>query len=169
MVSENLNLQYANLSKPGASNLEIHWTIRHADIDINDLVFIEWSYPNRSCLFRDQLVQIGPWVSEELSRLYYQLYSDDDINNRNMLIIEHTALFLDHIGAKWMFFAHDMMDIPVQLHCTIVDYFERYQCDVAMDGKHPGLKSNRAWADAVTNHAIDRLSDRPWSYGLPTR
>lgn len=166
MVSDELGLQCVNLSVPGASNMEIHWRARNSGLQPDDLIFIEWSYHNRDCLLEDPLIPIGPWLPSENSIAYYNAHPDTDLMRRNMLVIEHTAMLLDRIGAKWLFFTNDEQKVGGYVDNTFIDYFERYRCDRALDGAHPGINSHRTWAKKVVGYAKQRLSRRHWPYNL---
>lgn len=166
IVSNGLGLPCLNLSVPGASNMEIHWRARNAGLNPDDLVFVEWSYCNRDCLLEDPLIPIGPWLSTENSIDYYRAHPDKDISRRNMLVIEHTAMMFDRIGLKWLFFSNDEQQVGPTVDNAIIDYFERYKCDHALDDAHPGMRSNQIWAEKVIGYARERLSDNVWPYQL---
>jgi hypothetical protein len=69
---------------------------------------------------------------------------------RNVLTIEHTALWLNNIGYNWIFFSN--YNIP---WCeSIIDgnqnsIWTLNQKDLADDRAHPGIKTNNDWADIV--------------------
>lgn len=165
-ISRRLGVPHINHAVPGASNLQILWTLRQADIAKGDVVIVEWSYTDRSCLLEPEIVQIGPWMEEDTSLAYYQAHSDPDIINRNTLLIEHAALLLERIGTKWLFFANDGKGIEGPIRDTIIDCFQTYECDIADDNSHPGMVSNQIWADIVFKHVQQRLEDKEWPYGL---
>lgn len=166
IVSRELNLPCVNLSRPGASNLEIFWTIRNAAIRCSDLVIVQWSFPERGCLLENKIVQIGPWMEDDLAKSYYLTHSKMDLENRNMLLVEHAALLLERAGAKWMFFANIDKGFSKPIRKLLIDFYETCECDIAEDGAHPGIESNKAWASIVLKHALCRLSGDDWPYGL---
>lgn len=166
MVAEELCLPYINQSSPGASNLEILWTLRQSAVTVDDLVIVEWSYPVRDCLLDHNITKIGPWVDDDINRRYYGVHPTQDLINRNNLVVEHTALFLDKIGSKWLFFANSYEDYNEESRKMIIDCFDHHICDTAEDGNHPGMVSNQNWAKVVLNHVQARIENRSWEHGV---
>lgn len=166
MVAEELRLPCINRARPGASNLEILWTLRQSDITDDDLVIVEWSYPVRDCLLDHSITRIGPWIDDDINRRYYEVHQMQDLINRNNLVVEHTALFLDKIGSKWLFFANSYEDYNEYSRRMIIDCFDYHICDTAEDNSHPGMISNQNWAKIVINHARMRIENLSWRHGV---
>ena len=93
-----------NKGSPGASNKLIWKTVLDFDFQQDDIVFINWSYPNRYCIFEDfknKHIPIGPWFDNKQNKVYYkQLYTDVDhiidFFNRS----DHVKRYLDSLKIK---------------------------------------------------------------------
>lgn len=159
LVAKDMGLTGVNLSRPGSSNMEIHWKIRsHKAYRPDDLIVVQWSYPNRDMLLDDHLVQIGPWIGDEKNTSYYRVHEDVDMIRRTLLIIEHTALWLSHHGFKWIFFANAKLPIYSHVDDMITDYYNDYLVDDGVDKIHPGLKTNSGWAVMVGRYLKTLIS-----------
>ena len=103
-VSRILNYNYVNLASPGNSNQGIFFDIRRAQLTNEDLIIVQWSYTFRDMLINNDgtVRHIRPKDIDSVA--YYDIHSDADILRRNVLTIEHTALWLNNQGLKWIFF-----------------------------------------------------------------
>lgn len=152
LVAKNLGIEYINLSKPGASNMQIHWEIKQFNnFQKSDFIVIQWSYENRDCILSEKLSPIGPWHNTKTNDYYYLAHDNIDIIRRNILIIEHTALLLEHNHLNWIFFSNAKFSIESHIDKIITDYESRYVVDLTTDD-HPGILTNQIYSNVVLNH-----------------
>ena len=160
IVSNNLRVECVNLAFPGASNMEIHWRIRgYQDYNLDDIIVVQWSYPNRDAILGERLTQIGPWTENNQRDHYFMAHDLIDMTRRSMLIIEHTALWLSHHGFKWIFLANDRLSIQSHIDDLILGYSNDYFVDYAEDMLHPGIEANKRWAVVVEEHLRELLEN----------
>jgi hypothetical protein len=96
ILSSLTNHQCINLANPGASNKRIWKTIIDFDYELSDIVFILWSFPERSAILNKNNIQdIGPWMDDTVSKNYYEnSYSEYDALVQSQLFISHANGFL---------------------------------------------------------------------------
>lgn len=96
LISLALGVDCINQSRPGSSNKEIWHSIVSFDFQEDDIVFIMWSYPERTCVLhptKDKSQQIGPWAGTG-DLFYKQFYSEYDSRTMSRLFVNHANLFL---------------------------------------------------------------------------
>ena len=143
------NAEYINLASPGSSNIEILEALRYSDVTSNDTVIVQWSYHTRDCILGPDRMRISPWVRNELTEYFYALHTDADLRERTVLAMEHAALWLSHMGARWVFTTVVHESLPDHISDLIHDHMERFNKDKCIDGVHPGLESNEIWANKM--------------------
>lgn len=149
IVATQLGLPHTNLSMPGMSNLKMHWTIRNTKFDPDDIVIVQWSFPNRCAILDDDMEDIYTWPLTEKSKLFYKTHSDLDLERRSILTIEHTELLMKSLNVKYVAFANRSFNANMHAYCEIADYESNFVVDTAVDDGHPGVESNRRWAEHV--------------------
>jgi hypothetical protein len=173
LLCEIRNASGRNLSKPGASNLQILWTMLHTKIEPDEIIIVQWSFWNRDCLLHDnKIALVGPW--DESSRPYYELHSNSDMINRNWLNINHGHLWLKQQPNHFFMFANEKyhanlfkyfdnnlseankyrMRLTDQICTNYFNDFDPPWLDMAEDNEHPGPKTNLRWANVV-NQLLD--------------
>jgi len=103
-VGEYLKMEHINYGIPGASNKEILWQIKEVESTLNqdDLIFIMWTWPHRSCVIReDHIQQLNLGTSE----LYYKHF-ENEANSfwESRLYVEHANLLLDNFKLYNLFY-----------------------------------------------------------------
>jgi hypothetical protein len=98
-LSRVLGLDCVNMSRVGSSNKQIWHDLINFDFQEDDVVFVLWSYPSRSCVLKNkkESVSIGHWMIEEseLSKTFYeQFYTKYDMETQSKLFVSHANLFL---------------------------------------------------------------------------
>ncbi len=100
LIANALDIECINQSRPGASNKEIWQNIVSFNFQKDDIVFVMWSYPERSCVLHpttNKSQQIGPW-SENHELFYEQFYSKYDADAMSKLFVSHADMFLANKG-----------------------------------------------------------------------
>ena len=158
-----------NKGSPGASNKLIWKTVLDFDFQQDDIVFINWSYPNRYCIFEDfknKHIPIGPWFDNKQNKVYYkQLYTDVDhiidFFNRS----DHVKRYLDSLNIK-NFHAITLfnkepinltpkwynVDILKSCFLTISQHYP-----LALDNAHPGQAAHDHYANGLFLEIKDKL------------
>lgn len=149
IVATQLGLPHLNMSLPGMSNLRIHWTMRGIEFEPNDIVITQWSFPTRCVILNDDLEDIYVWPETDLSKKFYATHSLLDLERRSLLIVEHTELLMKSHGIKYAAFANRPFSANMHAYSEILDYQDHFVIDKAVDQDHPGVESNRRWAEQV--------------------
>lgn len=150
IVSQTLGLEHINMSLPGMSNLKIHWKIRNAKFEPDDIVIAQWSFPTRCAILDDDMTDIYVWPKTEISENFYRVHTPLDLERRSLIIVEHTELLMKSLGVKYVAFANRAFDANMHAYSEISDYQSNFVVDTAIDDGHPGVESNRRWATQVT-------------------
>jgi len=169
------NASGRNFSSPGASNLEILWTMLTTEIDPDEIIIVQWSFWNRDYLLDDEPSQIGLWHKN--SEPYYKIHSNSDMIKRNYLNINHGLLWLQQRPNTYLMLANyrfyngllnssnlfnwntvskdEYSEILKLTDKLISHYFDDTEwLDYAPDNEHPGIKTNVRWANFV-NQLLD--------------
>jgi len=177
LLCEMRNASGRNLSVPGASNLQILWTLLNTKIDPAEIIIIQWSFWDRDCLLDDKIIKIGPWI--ESSESYYELHSNSDMIKRNWLNINHGLLWLQQqpnlffmLGnirnyrgpsttlnwlKKYNALPESENNILKLTDAMIPYFFAHFWCYTAEDNDHAGPKTNAHWAEFVNNLLDSKL------------
>ncbi len=149
-VARALNCMYVNMGYPGASNQEIFYKIRTFNLQPDDMIIVQWSYPDRDAIIDgDEITRIGYWKKDQISYRYYRTHSDYDVVRRSSMIIEHAALWLQYHDIPHIMFANNPYDNEVQALFTDC---EMSHCVDSLPCGHPGYETNRAWAEKVVEY-----------------
>lgn len=178
LIGDAVGKEVINLSRPGASNKHILQQIKlnQSEINKDDIVIIHWTYIERHAVFvndeRDNL-NIKSTDTDKVSKLYYKhIYRDSDacIVTRWYMNYAHLTLKAQGVKSihcpplmnthnnKSLIYGHSWHD-----HNFVNDpNFERdisfttkmlqhddIQIDRAVDGRHAGPKTHRAFADLI--------------------
>ena len=176
-IGEVLKKDVVNHGICGASNKEILWNfIKHSElITPEDSVVIQWSYFERNCLIRShrnalrpnidsvRVIKLAPWSTDKICKVYYKfLHSEIDDVYSTALYVNHANLLLNHYGIKKAL----MIKPPGNKSTTAmmrkeldelilpgVTISEKnlmvFKVDIALDGVHPGVKSNQGLAGNI--------------------
>ena len=166
-----------NLSSPGSSNKRIWHNIVNFKFKADDIVFILWSYPIRSAVLNDRhsVQNIGPWLidSDSATNKFYDLYTDYDIEMQSKLFISHSNLFLksQDIVVYNLIIDNRFIDFLTlgsirEQHLPLFIYSYCYKYPLALDGKHPGVECNLAFARDILSY-LNIKTDIPKQKKLP--
>jgi hypothetical protein len=158
IIASELGIECLNLSSPGSSNKKIWHTILNFEFRSDDIVFILWSYPLRSCIInRDQITDIGPWL-ENSNLLYDNFYSDYDAETMTKLFVKNSNDYLKRKNIK----THNLvvaelfkniftLTDQVTPHLKIfIDSF-RHKFAVSLDNSHPDENCHKELARLILN------------------
>ncbi len=142
-----------NKGIPGASNLEILCEILTFDFHYNDVVVIMWSLPFRDLAFtKKKWEQIGLWSKgPHLDKI---LASEEiDYTKKTWLYMQHADLYLQTQKVKYIHYPAAPKDLMKhQLDFIYINNLfltRTAKIDNALDGQHPGPKSNKKQADEI--------------------
>jgi hypothetical protein len=102
LIANTLGIECVNRARTGASNKEIWHNIISFKFQEDDIVFIMWSYPERTCVLhptKDKSQQIGIW-SEDNDLFYKKFHSKYDAEMMSKLFVNHANLFLENKKLK---------------------------------------------------------------------
>lgn len=163
MLADRLAVDQVNCAWPGESNMRILWKIREMKYAPDDLVIIQWSFQDRDTILDDTQEIIGPWAASRIAKHYFLAHNEEDMENRNILCVEHAALWLERHNVRWMFFSNIGFRGNYRHFANrlILDYMGEYTIndDRAADGIHFGVRSNERWADRVHECVQSYLAD----------
>jgi hypothetical protein len=150
-----LGLEYENRSMPGASNQFIFHTLRQVKPTSDDIVVIQFTNAHRDFVINEHNVieHMGPWRCDERWISYASMTSIMDLERKNMLAIEHMVLWLAHRKVPFICFANNSM--PLADHLFVDNETSTWALngfDKALDGGHPGLATNLAWAHKTADY-----------------
>lgn len=155
IVSKYMNRECVNKSNPGASNKRIWNNIINFNYRENDIVFVLWTYPERTSIIkRNSVVDIGPWMDS----VYYNLYDEYDSNLMSKLFINHSNMFLTEKNIKvYNLVAGEGTDDIINLNNKIANNLPVYiyklkkKYPKALDKNHPGQECHYAFAKEILN------------------
>ena len=177
LLAQHLNAnELLNYSRPGASNKwivnAINVTVESQQIAKNDAVIIQWTFLDRTCILRkgshrnlDKYDPLGTWMMHKgsLSNIYYQKLHDtyDNIHVTSWYI-KYVDLLLKSQGITKILHTAPPgeIDMKIYLPDTIKwwdDNISLNRIDSAMDGQHPGPKSQKLYADKLFKEHGDYL------------
>lgn len=146
-----------NNGKSGASNKQILYEIQKFDFNKNDIVCIQWTYPDRDCIITEKSVIQGypncldnnVWYFDKIKYGeydgYYQLW-----NSAN-----HTKLYLDNLNIPNYHFSIDdtFTENPPKFNNVNIDSTDIYTISetfpLALDNMHPGEQGHKQIAKNI--------------------
>jgi hypothetical protein len=162
MLANYLNVPLVNQSKCGNSNLAILYDILTYKFSAGDTVVVMWSFNGRDLIFGEKNllgiqknIPVGIWQDTELANTWKATHSEADVATRAWFYIHHATLFLNSINVpiynvfanyrelkkyKPTFFKLPVHNIGIHSSSPI---------DLALDNRHPGLKTHKLIADRI--------------------
>lgn len=163
VIADVMNKRCINLSSPGCSNKRIWNNIVNFKFKDDDVVFILWSYPERSAIIssRDSIKDIGSWGlgTDKSTDMFYEMFPDYDIELQSKLFISHANFFLNNLNITVYNLLTDRKFLKLlNLNGTLVpsvpvflnDY--RYKYPQALDNRHPGIECNIEFAKGILSY-----------------
>jgi len=160
-LSRVLGLDCVNMSRVGSSNKQIWHDLINFDFQEDDIVFVLWSYPSRSCVLKNkkESINIGHWLIEEsqLSKTFYEnFYTKYDMETQSKLFVSHANLFL--AGKKITIYnlciekSHTLLFEMGVNHIPL--HFGSYEkiFPKADDNLHPGVDAHAMFSRDILMH-----------------
>lgn len=166
IVAANLgNKKQINMSYPGASNKRIWNTIINFEFESTDIVFVQWTYKERTCVIKkDTVFNIGPWMNHEY---YKTIYDANDHLVMSKLFINHANNFLESKKIKFYNLVAGKSEIEaLTFGDDTCDHIPVYMTELrkiyplAIDHNHPGIECQLMYAKKILNY-LDIENDIP--------
>jgi hypothetical protein len=165
LLAKKLDLEVVNKSRSGSSNKEIWNTILETEILPTDLIFINWTYENRTYFNGEQLLLNGNTAAADgtgltkKEKLYIRhFYNEDDHQKDRVLRMDHIdSLYKCYhlaIQKKMILDNTRKWNRAKFLNAHWADYINEYP--KALDGGHPGPEAHKHYADAVYSAYINQ-------------
>ena len=174
-----LGREVINMSRPGASNLEILCNILKFDFQDTDIVVILWTDYARDLIFLPYpttinglgFMPIGSWMTLKDDGVdvesWLNIHTDYDLQTRSMLYVHHAESYLNNknIKNKSFFVSQRNPGGGVSNDITYPEFlkfnnsvdvylwdimFSFY--DLALDGSHPGPIAQQKLAEEIYKH-----------------
>lgn len=160
VLAKKMDKEVINKGISGASNREICYEILNFKFKKTDLVIINWSFIERSCIIqKNNISPIGFWKQDKFSRMYYKYLFDHDnelfslynFTNYINLYLNYHQIHNIHalITAEYINYIPDWNVInyfPVHLHELALGYPK------ATDKKHPGKEAHEMFSKHLYNY-----------------
>lgn len=163
LLADRLNLPCLNLSVSGASNKRICYTICNTDLRPGDLVFINWTFTDRSCIIKEhEIIDLNRQGKRNITNGRYKKFSDphDRLVSSNLKAML-TRAFLENKSIKNFHMVSDPKDFLLNkenetffLKSTIKEF---QNVSKGLDNLHPGHISHLKFSEKIYNEVKDVL------------
>lgn len=152
LVADSYNTRLVNMSRPGASNLEILDTILRFDFKSDDMVLIMWATTDRDYVLGPNPTQIGAWQSTDIVKSWIDVHTEEDLAIRSWMYFQHAELYIKSKKLKqFSFFSYTKgitIHKPRYINVNIYDVGVNKD-DLALDNLHMGPNSHVRVAGSV--------------------
>jgi hypothetical protein len=157
IIAKCLGRECLNISSPGASNKKIWNDIIHFDYQETDIVFVLWSYIERTAIIhKNSTTDIGPWTNNE--DYYKKYYDKNDANLMSSLFVTHANMMLQSKNIKIYNIIPGTRELPIlQLSNITIKHIPVYMTEMrdyypfALDNRHPGVECQIAYSKKILN------------------
>ena len=139
IMAKSLKLECINTSTPGSSNREIWWRIINFKFEPDDLILVQWTYPNRDCIIKqdDTIDQLAVWKEDYISKFLTLTHDNHDRAIEANTYIHHANILVPNIYN----FSTDIRTLnPIPSWQTTKILFDMNSIyitsDKAIDGEH---------------------------------
>lgn len=156
LIAQHCNFENVNLSRPGISNKGIIHKLQKFTFQKGDICLLAWTHIDRSSFITEDndIKFIGPWQKDKLSMNYYKHFFDHYDNLWNLsLYINYANLYLKNKGVIVINIQGYDAGITIDWESlvdetTIItsNNIHSHVIDIALDGKHPGIKTHEQFA-----------------------
>ena len=152
LLGKNLDRKNINLSQPGCSNRYIANKILNTHIQKDDIVVVLWTHPDRSIIFGKENYtnqHIHATRNNKMNKTYFKhVYDPYNCFLESQHSIHYTNLYLSSKGVTiYNFQAEHRLPIPAYAtpdwNTVKVISQHLYYIDMADDGAHPGIESQK--------------------------
>jgi len=157
LIAQHCNFQDVNLSRPGISNKGIVHKIMQFDFVKGDICLLAWTHVDRTSQITkdDDIVFIGPWQTDSLSKSYYKYFYEHYDNLWNTkLYINYANLYLKNKGVQVIniqgYNASEHIEWKELVDKDMIMTYENVHSeplDRALDNAHPGEKTHKRFAE----------------------
>jgi len=163
IVSSLLGINCLNLSTPGSSNKRITYTIINSSLKKGDIVFVNWTDIDRSCIIKDnKITDIGPWMNDKESKYFFKISNDADLLFESNLYLRLIFLHLNDLGiTNFHTISHpenfivDNKNRRLVLNTSIEESKKNFP--LAIDQLHPGEEAHAHFAQEIYREIKDRI------------
>lgn len=156
ILAECLGRKCINISSPGASNKKIWYDIINFDYQQNDIVFVLWSYIERSTIIHNnKMTFMGPWVPDQ-KNYYKEFYDQHDATVMSSLFVNHANMYLRQKNITTHNIIPGTRELPIlTLGNDITKHIPIYLTDLrdyyplALDKRHPGVEFQTAYTKKI--------------------
>jgi hypothetical protein len=152
LLGKKLNKEVINLGRPGCSNRYIANEILNTSIEKDDLVVVLWTHANRSTIFAqgpDESQNLHPRKNDKTNRAYFKhIYNPYNCFLESCHSIHYSNLYLSSKEVTiYNFQIKPRLSMPAYAtpKWNTVDVISQdlYYVDIANDGDHPGIESQK--------------------------
>lgn len=157
IIAKYMNKECINMAKPGSSNKRIWHTITNFQYKENDIVFVLWSFSERSAIIKhNKIVDIGPWNNQS----YYKEYEDTHdsilmsklfVSHSNMFLISKNIKVYNIVPGKKELSLLRFNDMTVN-HIPVYLTKMREYYPLALDKRHPGIECQIVYSKKILNY-----------------
>ena len=176
ILAQHLGRTCINNALPGESNKAIWNSIINFKYRSTDMVFVLWSYPERTAIItRTHIQTIGTWNNPEY---YESVYDSYDADIMSKLFINHANLFLraKNIKVYNMVIRKEYTNLLTLKNSKVENFIPAYigslreKYPMALDNSHPGLECQLAFTKEILNYLkIDNNIIKPKTIGIIER
>lgn len=162
LLGDRLNAtEVINCAKPGASNQYILNSILNFEFKPDDVVIIQWSFPDRDILYNEDgsHTTIACWWDNETIKNYYMVHSTYDMSFRSLLCSHHAHYYLKGLVSNvihlivtnhYFNFIQIFSELPKWYDVPLYELdLKNLKIDLAGDNAHPGPKSQQLIANYI--------------------
>lgn len=162
LLGKQLNVdEIINRAEPGASNQLILNSILNFEFKSDDIVVIQWSFPDRDILYKEDGTHtpIACWWDKEIIKNYYLVHSTYDMSFRSLLCSHHAHHYLKSlvdnvthllITNHYYNFTQAFTELPKWYDIPLYELdLKELTVDLAGDNGHPGPKSQQLIANYI--------------------
>lgn len=162
ILAQHLGKQCVNRAHPGSSNKRIWHTIVNFEYQPSDVVFILWSFHERTSIIKEwEITNLGPWSHEDYYREYFSLH---DSITMSQLFVNHTGHYLRSKGIKFYNLVWEKKDCNIlTLNDQTSEHIPIYMFDIhriypkALDNSHSGELAHKEVANKI-NYFLNNAS-----------
>lgn len=157
IIAKCIDRDCVNISSPGASNKKIWYDIINFNYQKDDIVFILWSYIERSTIIHNnnKMTFVGTWVPDH-KNYYKELYDQNDATIMSSLFVNHANMYLRQENITTYNMIPGTRELPIlELNNLITKHIPIYLTDLrdyyplALDKRHPGTEFQIAYAKKI--------------------
>lgn len=171
LIATHLKRKCINKSWPGSSNKRIWKSILDFKFKKDDIVFILWSFPERTAIFKETNKTVDIITSNSNNELYYKNFYDEyDSKTMMGLFISHANFYLESKNIKTfnLLVRKEYRDNLIKdQSINLVPYFlgdMMHDYPLALDNSHPGEEFQKVFSNKVITHIDEPISNNQTTF-----